>query len=44
MIDEGHELELYDEHVVVEFERHLRGMERPTYAVRGLAVSQGSKS
>jgi riboflavin kinase/FMN adenylyltransferase len=28
VIDEGHELELYDEHVVVEFERHLRGMER----------------
>jgi riboflavin kinase/FMN adenylyltransferase len=28
VIDEGHELELYDEHVVVEFERLLRGMER----------------
>src|SRR6201999_3023509 len=28
VIDEGHELELYDEHVVVEFESLLRGMER----------------
>lgn len=28
VIDEGHDLELYDEHVVVEFQRHLRGMER----------------
>lgn len=28
VIDEGHDLELYDEHVVVEFESPLRGMER----------------
>src|SRR5581483_7244162 len=28
VIDEGHELELYDEHVVVEFAHRLRGMER----------------
>ena len=28
VIDEGHDLELYDEHVVVEFETRLRGMER----------------
>jgi riboflavin kinase / FMN adenylyltransferase len=28
VIDEGHELELYDEHVVVEFASRLRGMER----------------
>jgi riboflavin kinase/FMN adenylyltransferase len=28
VIDEGHELELYDEHVVVEFSQRLRGMER----------------
>ena len=28
VIDEGHELELYDEHVMVEFAERLRGMER----------------
>jgi riboflavin kinase/FMN adenylyltransferase len=28
VIDEGHELEMYDEHVVVEFAARLRGMER----------------
>lgn len=28
VIDEGHDLELYDEHVVVEFAHLLRGMER----------------
>jgi riboflavin kinase/FMN adenylyltransferase len=28
VIDEGHELELYDEHVIVEFAARLRGMER----------------
>jgi riboflavin kinase / FMN adenylyltransferase len=28
VIDEGHELELYDEHVSVEFAERLRGMER----------------
>jgi riboflavin kinase / FMN adenylyltransferase len=28
VIDEGHELELYDEHVIVEFAERLRGMER----------------
>ncbi|MBV9487662.1 MAG: bifunctional riboflavin kinase/FAD synthetase [Frankiaceae bacterium] len=28
VIDEGHELDLYDEHVVVEFAQQLRGMER----------------
>jgi riboflavin kinase / FMN adenylyltransferase len=28
VIDEGHELELYDEHVIVEFVERLRGMER----------------
>jgi riboflavin kinase/FMN adenylyltransferase len=28
IIDEGHDLELYDEHVVVEFEERLRGMEK----------------
>jgi riboflavin kinase/FMN adenylyltransferase len=28
VIDEGHDLELYDEHVIVEFAHRLRGMER----------------
>jgi riboflavin kinase/FMN adenylyltransferase len=28
VIDEGHDLDLYDEHVIVEFESRLRGMER----------------
>jgi riboflavin kinase/FMN adenylyltransferase len=28
VIDQGHELELYDEHVIVEFQSRLRGMER----------------
>jgi riboflavin kinase / FMN adenylyltransferase len=28
VIDEGHDLDLYDEHVIVEFEALLRGMER----------------
>jgi riboflavin kinase/FMN adenylyltransferase len=28
VIDEGHDLDLYDEHVVVEFAHRLRGMER----------------
>jgi riboflavin kinase / FMN adenylyltransferase len=28
VIDQGHELELYDEHVIVEFAARLRGMER----------------
>jgi riboflavin kinase/FMN adenylyltransferase len=28
VIDEGHDLELYDEHVIVEFAERLRGMER----------------
>jgi len=28
IIDEGHELELYDEHLVVEFDERLRGMEK----------------
>jgi riboflavin kinase/FMN adenylyltransferase len=28
VIDQGHELELYDEHVIVEFAERLRGMER----------------
>jgi riboflavin kinase / FMN adenylyltransferase len=28
VIDEGHDLELYDEHVLVEFAERLRGMER----------------
>lgn len=28
IIDEGHDLELYDEHIQVAFEHHLRGMEK----------------
>jgi riboflavin kinase/FMN adenylyltransferase len=28
IIDEGHELDLYDEHLIVEFAERLRGMEK----------------
>jgi riboflavin kinase/FMN adenylyltransferase len=45
VIDEGHDLDLYDEHVRVEFAERLRGMERfdgvePLIAAMSRDVSQ----